>query len=258
MSSSSVQFYGIEPVLEAYGNASCPRFSLWTGKLLLLKYDGWKDDEFVKPSMEEGLQTLNNYLNAMYQGSTAIYTLKLYEDMTDKQKITPSTEYSTAFNFKVNESLGQQGMGVVRQPYGVMAELQKTNQRIDALIEAMNNDDEEEDEPEEKKSFVNTITGGLIADNQEVKELIDLCKSLFAPQQPIQSTPATVGNVQRVSEISSDVETGSDRLNRINKAVQVLEQLDPNFVDNLEILAKVAQRDPQQFKQFLMILKSLE
>src|SRR5262249_34048533 len=103
MSYGAVQFYGIDPVVEAYLNKRTPAFALWCGKELQFRYDGTESEDVNGvPSMEEGAQLLRAYLEAIYPGSTALYTLKTYDEIPPGTKIRPSTEYDTAFNFKLS------------------------------------------------------------------------------------------------------------------------------------------------------------
>lgn len=249
MNVSSVQFYGIDAVLKAYENADVPRFGLFAGKNLLLKYDGWSREGFTEPSIDAGIQLLNDYLSNMYQATTAIYTLKVYEDIGEKDKIKPSTEYSSAFSFKIGEPVGLPGGGVVGGVVG--QELKKINERLDRI----DNVDDLDDDVEEK-NFVQTITGGMIKDMGELRELVDLVKPFFVGQQP--EPVRSVGNINKVSDISSEVDTESEKWNRVRTAFASLELLDSKFIEHFELLADIAKRDPAQFKHFLLILESLK
>lgn len=89
VSSGGIQFFGIESVMEAYLNMRVPAFSIAQGKAFLMKYDGSTPGEaFTAPTLEEGQQILNSYLDALFKGS-AIYTLKVYEDLPPGERLNP-------------------------------------------------------------------------------------------------------------------------------------------------------------------------
>ena len=255
--SSSVQFFGIDNVLQAYRNCDIPAFALWTGKTLLLKYDGYSNGEYTKPTIDEGEQLLNEYLNAMYQQSTAIYQLKVYEDLTAKTKIKPSTEYSQAFNFKIGDAA--QGYNTIgySQKNNAYSELQELKNKVAEL----ENERIEPEPQEEKKSFIHSITGGMFDDTDELEKVVGLVTRLFRPQQPVKTqTFAGVGQhtvtENRVSDISS--ESGNTEEQRINTALSALQKADTMIIEHLELLARIATNEPAQFKQFLAILDTLK
>lgn len=249
----SVQFFGIDNVVNAYENSNVAPFAIFTGRTLIYKYDGWTNGDWHKPTIEEGVQLLNEFLNSMYEGSTSVYTLKVYEDLEEQEKIKPKTDYSSAFQFKivnpVKETIGN---------YPSYGSLKGITDRLDRIESSLSQ--EETGEPEQpKKSLVHMITGGMIQDNQELKELITIGKMLFEKKEVQPVLNKAMGNVktQKVGDISSEDTPASDRVKRMEKAISIIEETDPEFLKHLEILSRIAQNDPQQFKQFLLILETL-
>jgi hypothetical protein len=92
----NVQFRGIDTVLKAYENRNCPAWSLWVAKQFLFKYEG-STVEDAKGNLEETLAMIEE------NGSTAIYTLKIYEDLKQGQKITEKMECHGSFNFRLQD-----------------------------------------------------------------------------------------------------------------------------------------------------------
>src|SRR5258706_15867030 len=109
---SGVQFIGIDDVVQAYTNKRVPAFAIWCGRDMQFRYDGTDPDQgYMKPTMQEGAQLVNDYLSGMWQGSTALYVLKVYDGLKANEKIKPSTEYDTAFNFKLYAAQNEMANG---------------------------------------------------------------------------------------------------------------------------------------------------
>lgn len=256
--SAGIQFYGIDNVVQAYANNQCAPFALWSGKLQLLKYDGNGPDGYKKPTIEEGQQLLNEYLNAMYQGTTAIYTLRTYEDLKEGEKIKPSTEYDTAFNFKINVAQQQEGLIPYTGTRGnnmIVEELRSLKAEIAAIKSGEDDDDTEE------PSIIGMVND-LVQEPAKLREVAesiaiigDVVKGFLG--MPIQNRVASIGHVNRVSDISSDTETQEQKLNRLQNALDELERHDPQIVDHLEQLATIAKRDPKKFKGLIGMLTML-
>lgn len=254
---AGIQFFGIDNVVQAYVNNQCAPFSLWSGKLQLLKYDGTGPDGYKQPTVQEGMQLLNDYLCAMYSGTTAIYTLRTYEDLKPGEKIKPSTEYDTAFNFKINVAPQASDGTMVYAGTGrgnnlVLEELKKINSRIDTL-EGLDDDDEE--------PTVIGMVNDLVQEPEKLREvvssvaiLVDMAKDFLG--LPV-SHRAQVGNVNRVSDISSDTESQEERVNRLQGALNDLEKVDPKIVDHLCKLAQIAKQNPGKFKGLIGMLEMM-
>jgi hypothetical protein len=252
---SAIQFYGIEAAVDAYVNKGTPAFAIWCGKQLQMRYDGTYGGDGTKPSIEEGAQLLRSYLEAIYQGSTALYTLKTYDEI-GTEKIRPSTEYDTAFNFKLGGPVemggGGYGMGRVSP---VMAEIAKLNARFDALTAE---DSEEDDDPE----TLQDVAIGLLNEPEKlrdtlenIKGLVDIGRALFG-FSPVATVPGSLGAVTRAGETNGS-RSAEDKYRDLEVALNTLEKYDPDLVGHLTKLAGLAESNPAQFKSLLGILEKL-
>jgi len=254
--SNSIQFYGIDQVVDAYKNRQVPAFSICAGKVLQFTYDGTDEfSEYRKPTIQEGIQVLLNYLSSMYSGTTAIYTLKVYDDLKEAQKIRPSTEYSTAFNFRLNEP-GMMGSGMIpyqRGGYGqqnmILEELQKLRQEIEELKE----EKEEDDEPETLEETI----AGILKDPAKLNQHVNTWKNLLGVNTP--QSHETVGNVvpfkkMSESENTTITETEEQRWQRLANAIDTLATYDKNIVEHFETLAKMAKEKPEKFQGLISMI----
>jgi hypothetical protein len=262
MANGAVQFYGIDSVLDAYSNKGTAAFAIWCGKELLFRYDGTTEDgKYIQPTISEGTQLLNNYLGAMYQGTTAIYTLKTYDELKQGQKIRPSTEYDTAFNFKICPSASEMmggigyggGGGITHSRNPVLAELQKMNERMTALE---NREAATDDDDESPKDLNEAIIGVLNEPSkmreliEPVKELIEIGRTMFGFPGPEPSR--VVGAVKQIGS-----QQGVDRETRLANALDTLEQADPQLVEHLEVLARLARTNRAKFDSIIKMVAVL-
>lgn len=142
--SSSVQFYGIKPVLQAYQNRDVEAWSLWQGKQYLFRGIGY--------------DALSAYLNMLDEaGSGAVYTLKVYDDIEDEKKIKETTPADGSFNFRFTDQSeyveGKQGrQRVGRAETGndslILGKLEAMEERLRAM---------EHPEPESKLGVIGEI-----------------------------------------------------------------------------------------------------
>lgn len=268
---SAVQYFGVEAVIEAYSNRNIPAFAIWSGKQLLFRYDGQSaEGDAVAPSIAEGEQILRQFLENLYQGSTATYILKTYDDLKPKEKIRPTTEYDTAFNFKLMEPVGFGGFGMpVSYPRGqggghggaLISALEKLDARLLRL--------EGGTDAEESPQTLNEAVIGLIDDPvktrdtlENVKMLVDIGRSLLGFNQ---SQPAFVGAVTRaqnnpaatIKDVINDEADQTGLRQRLEIALNTLGTIDPDIIIHLEKLASIAQTSPVKFKSLLSILETM-
>ncbi len=250
-----IQFFGIDNVIEAYENNAVPAFAVWSGKIPLLRYDGVDaSGTYTKPTIEEGRQLLENYLSAMYQGSTASYIMKIYSDLKPGEKIKPSTEFDTGFNFKIcaPSSEMMNGYPAVRGNNNpVIAALQKIDERLKVIEDGGIEDEEPEtiteavigmiNEPSKLSEFVGSL-----------KEIAELGKSLLTGQ-PMQ--PAHIGNIKRPGQTATALD--DSQLMRIGNAIELLGKYDPKITEHLERLAQLAEQDTKKFLSIVSMIDLL-
>ena len=86
----SIQFRGINNVLEAFQNRDVEAWSIYQGSQFLFKGMGVGDFETV--------------LKSLLKGNNVIYTVKVYEEITDLKQIKSKTPDDGSFNFRLYET----------------------------------------------------------------------------------------------------------------------------------------------------------
>ncbi len=248
--SSSIQFRGMNEVLDAYEARAVDAWSLWQGK------------QFMTKGIEG--ESLKTFIAALCKaGSTAIYTLKVFEDVTDIKQIKSSTDHDGSFNFRLFERDEESvGGGSYRSPGSLSYRFEQLEERMNKFFEKVEEEDPEEEE--EKNDVLGTITG-LLQDPDKLEKLINLGRSLLGSPQP----SYTLGNVSRAggdtgqqggpslspSNITPEkIADPEDRLNRLGVAIDTLEKQDPLLVEHMEKLAKISTDSPRQFLQLISML----
>jgi len=242
---SSVQFTGIENIIEAFEANDIPYFGVFAGKSLIFK-NPTRGEEAIQDTFEAS-ELLRSFLYKLNKGSNAVYTLKLYENLpaggiTDK---TPA-------NFSINFRLNLEGMYLTNdkavqyeQKQSQQAEILAELKALRMKVETMEGTDEEE---EEKNPIIGALTSNPEVMNALVMAAVGAITGIiskFAPQQqPIKMQPAING----VNEEPTEQQ-------KIDKAIEVLSQSTPNLGDSLLILAKMSIDNPQQYKWLLGMLK---
>lgn len=242
---SSVQFTGIDNIIEAFEANDIPYFGVFAGKSLIFK-NPTRGEEAIQDTFESA-ELLRSFLYKLNKGSNAVYTLKLYENLsaggiTDK---TPA-------NFSINFRLNLEGMYLTNdkavqyeqkqsQQSEILAELKALRMKV----ETMEGTDEEEE--------TNPIIGALTSNPELMSSLVLAAVGAitgiinkFAPQQqqPIKMQPAINGITDEPTEQK-----------KIEKAIEVLSKSTPNLGDSLLILAKMSIDNEQQYKWLLGMLK---
>ena len=242
---SSVQFTGIENIIEAFEANDIPYFGVFAGKSLIFK-NPTRGEEAIQDTFEAS-ELLRSFLYKLNKGSNAVYTLKLYENVpaggiTDK---TPA-------NFSINFRLNLEGMYLTNdkavqyeQKQSQQAEILAELKALRMKVETIEGTDEEE---EEKNPIIGALTSNPEVMNALVMAAVGAITGIiskFAPQQqPIKMQPAING----ISEEPTEQQ-------KIDKAIEVLSQSTPNLGDSLLILAKMSIENPQQYKWLLGMLK---
>lgn len=221
---ATVQFYGIEQVMEAAENLNCPAWGIFISRALFTKYEG--------SDMSESLQLLDKNLQALGKsGTTGIYTLKFFEADPGKTiKINERTVCDGgSFNFKLIEP-EEREMRLIgnSSQYGVIAEmkkeielLKKQKEEAEALID---------DEPES----IGTVLIDLIKNPDQLAQLVNVGRSLMG--LPVQNMGA-IGSTRAMPE--NVMESKENDLERLGAAIDSLEKKDPRLIEHLEKLSKM-------------------
>jgi hypothetical protein len=240
--SRSVQFYGIETALEAYDNQKIPAWGLFQAGQFLAKYDG--------TDLDEGATLLETFLRKIeigYGGNDqTTYTLCVYENPGGK--ITSKTPYDGSFNFRLVQRLeAHQG------------NLQNQDERIGRIIEeklaaaGIGAADEEDEEPAGPWNAI-----GKLLDHPEIKQalasrvigFVDRFLGGGSAPLPVQQQPAPAAAMGAVTLSAEEIE-------RVNQAVAILVERDPEIGSHLMAIANVAQADPAKYRSLISMLSLL-
>jgi len=210
---AAVQFWGVDAVVKAYELRGVETWALFqTQKNMLQKGN---DSESLK-----------EFINSLWQESTAVYTLQFYE--CDVSEVKPSTHNDGSFNFRLNEPETSTRVGSSKETL-ILSELNA----LKLKFEEFEND---EPDPDPDPDMFERINGLL-----EKPAIVGLINKLTGlNMQPI----AKVGNVP-----------GS--VDDIDKAIAILKTKDPFLGTHLMKLATMATNNPDNFKFLLNTLDSL-
>lgn len=223
-----VQFRGREDVVKAYDNLKVPRWAIFNGKTLNEKYEG--------DSMEEGALCLEQYLEMVERSNTSsIYTLKTYEDLAQGQEIKPSTECDRSFNFQVGEG------GTPGYSSSMRRELDELKTKLAKY------DDDAEGEEEKISGFEKTFQ--FILEMPGVKERIGIAIGSFLDKLLPMGT-----NINPQPAAMGAVPGEQDQLAKVQSALAILVEVDPNIGDNLLKIAQIAKQDKQKYFQLAAML----
>jgi len=266
--SVAVQFIGIDAVVKAFEYKKTAAWSIFQGRNLLHKHEG-KD-------IDESADTLQEFLQMISTGTTAIYTLKVYENV---EKITEKTGCDGSFNFRlVGEDTRQRTNEYFENGRSKLLE------RLEAIEEKLNDDEE----PEEPPSALGALGNILLADPSKLPQLVSSLLSTLSlilpgqkqqappPQmQPVympapQQVPQTVypiandynlpagaiGNIEGTPKTTFTV-NGAGESDPLLQAIETLRRNDPKIVEHLGKLANMSESDKGTFEYLLKILDSM-
>jgi hypothetical protein len=220
---ASIQFYGIDSVVDAAHNRKCPKWAIFQGSQFLFKHES--EDQAESESFLH--QVLDNI-----QQSTAVYTIKFYEDTV---KIKDKTPHDGSFNFRLigEDERNQKQLIYQNNNRNVLDKLEA----IEARIKVM-----EEEEYEEEPESMQGILAGLLKEPEKLGALINIGKSFFGmrtqQQQPV-----------RVS--------GTPDTEKLHKALETLKKNDPNIIEHLHKLAEISETNQATFKYLLSMLEKM-
>jgi len=222
---AAVQFWGKDSVLKAYEHRNCPSWSIWQGRQFLFKNEC--------ADISEGREALAEVLEMISEQSSAIYTLKVYEEIGKSEKIKSTTPDDGSFNFKLigEEVAASRSVGYV-QNNALISEINALKLQMSEMRNGNNNEPEPDmwdriDELLEKPVVIGAINKLLG---------IDL------------STPtnrAALGNVP-------------DDDSLIEKAIVILKEKDSRLGAHLWKLATMATNSPTNFNFLLTTLDSMQ
>lgn len=223
---ASVQFFGINAVLQAAENRGCPKWAIFQGKQFLFKCE--------LDTLEESIDFLGQILENLEQ-STAVYTICFYEDA---EKIKANTPHDGSFNFRTISETDRQNISA-KYESGKNAIFDKLQAIEDRLIML----EQEPEDEEEESGTINGIVKGFLTEPDKLLQLIEVGKSLLG-----------IGTRNRQAAMAGIPEQAN--ADTISKAVALLSQADPNFAEHIQKLAKLATEQPALFKQLIKMLEN--
>ena len=226
-----VQFKGEDKVLQAYINRGIPSFAIFLGSQLILPYPC--------DNIETGRAALSDFLQAISEGTNAVYTLKVYEDLDEKGKIKDKTPSDGSFNFQ----LWGQNMSVYDGQQARINGMNEMVSRLSAIEKKLG--DGPEKEPtiyDHVLDFCETDVGKIVAP-QLIGGVLRMLG--MANNQPV-FNPPNLGAIRGIPE--------SDQL---TNAIEVLKQYDPKLPEHLFKLAQLAKADPGQFAMLIMMIDKI-
>lgn len=250
MRSNTVSFRGVKQVLDAYTMQDMSAWSIWNGKDLMFAYEG--------DSVTQGGNELRQTLDALREGgSQASYSLKVYEDLPKKAKITSSTPYSRALSFSVFALDGDDNPYQARQNTVIGAlEARFTAMQEDMMgrmLKRMDEDDKKKEEVIVEKSGIGALLNGLL-EMPEIKQAIAMgAVSLMSKIMPMNkgALPAKVAGTSQGETVSV---LNDDQVGKVQRAIDILCTKDPALGDHLLKVAELATNSPNKYKMFTGML----
>jgi hypothetical protein len=245
---AAVQFFGTKDVVEAYNDRGILCWGIVESRKLL--------------NAGDDADTLTKYLDRLSRsGTAATYTLQFYRDCDDPESITPKTECSSSFNFKLTESSHIAGVGMQAAAGGGVVQ-KKLNDYMEKVVgEVIEERLSGKPEKPEKPSFEDTLMGLL----QEPEKLIGLINSVkgFLTPQPAIGMPVRMGATTEVRRAGAAqpaqaappaVWDSEKEMEKLYNAVQRLVIVDPGIISTIEKLADMAEKSPEKYKMAKMML----
>lgn len=224
--SGSIQFKGTKAVLEAYDNNDVAAWAIFESKRMMVKHT---DRDFLEAYLK----------NLQECGTNATYTLKVYEDVTDRKQIKENTPCDGSFNFKVftfdeYENVREDSAPIQRYK-GVMAqEIREIKEQLQQVLSERTNE-----EPPSRLGII-----GEIMESPLGPYVGQIIQNWLAPAG--RTLSAAVGNLPASSTAGNGGTSGS-----LQDTINSLRQYDPRINEHLAKLLKIATDDLPSF-QFLI------
>jgi len=242
-----IQFHSIDKACEAFLNRDCKAWSVWAGKQFLFNYIG-STTEDAALQLQQLLESLDTSAS-----SSAIYTLKVYEDLKKAEKITEKTPSNGSFNFRLKE-YNQENTNW----FSTFKEENKLlKQQVEDLRAELDSVPEESDEDD--KTMIGKIGEMILNDPQKLPAIIAAFKNvmqMFVPEQPKLSAlhESNTGNNPASYSIGSiDKQAGE-----LPAIIETLKAKDERLQDHLQKLSDLADKDPEGFKYLLTMLDNIK
>lgn len=229
------EFLGLQETLAAFEARNVDSWAVFSGTRFIMK--------------GQGMNELEQFLAMIARsGTSAIYTLKVYEDLPAGTKLNSKTPDDGSYNFKLFDLYGNSGaLSGALQPYRVGSNPADLKKLIQEAIDEMT-----PPEPE-APGVLEQMGDAFIGMLQEPRKLAEFIGALTG--QPVRSIP-TVGAVTRVGSAETAEIINEATAPRISGAVERLGRVDGAIVEHLEKLATMAENEPGRFKMLVGLLDS--
>lgn len=232
--SGSVQFIGIDPVINSYQARKVPAWGMFQNRQFLFKYEG--------TDLEEGAELLSKILEQVADGP-AVYTLKVYEN-PPAGKIREKTECDGSFNFRISETTATAQASAIggAANYEIMRALDGIKRDQDELKKRFDMEEAEENTDAEIGAVNSPI--GIVKEIlllPGVGEMISgIAARFFSP------IPVNTAGVAGIAGAPSDI-SENEELQRVLIAYQAIKEGMPDALQLLEKLAYMQANDPKKF-----------
>lgn len=228
--SSSIQFWEVDSVLQAFNNRRVEAWSINCGKQFMFK--GIGEDE------------LKNILDQLSRSnSAATYTLKIYEEIEDPTQIKSNTPDDGSFNFKFNQELQNRYSSIRERGFNpgdenvILSKLQAIEERLNA-----------EEEEEENNYGLGKI--GQVLQHPTIQQIapgiIQKLLSAILGEDAAKQIPGIASPGATIGAVPTD--------QNLFDVVNELKKHDPDLYSHLQKLLAIAQQQPETFKMFLNYL----
>ena len=239
---------GTDGVLDWFdGVVKTPYFSVWNGKQICYS---WSEND-----LDKGRDMLETNLRVFETNKVGDpFILKLHPALDKNDLITDKSPVYASLNFRVFDSYalqpGYAATGAIA--FENNPKLQALSDKVDHLSLLL----DREPEPEPAPGFMGSINKVLEIPgvSDAVAPLIGALTNMVLKglNLPVPAPAPVAHSGGALSGISEDQEI------KINQALDILEQVDPNLGDSLLRLAAIAQKDPNKFKTLLSMLSMYE
>lgn len=230
---------GVVSWYEELADKDTPYYSVWLGKQLRFTYDG--DD------IEEGAELLKKNLEMVSrQRNSSLLTIKLHKEKN--RYVNDKTPYNAAIEFRC-VPIEEDEVAYASLPKGIIGQLQ---QQIKDL-------------KEEKNAAPKGIMGYLepMLENPEVQAMLagmaagvfQKVMGIFAPGGQPGALPTS--HPQPAAAMAGVQDPNETEAEKLDEALLNLEKADPEIIDDLARLAKLATDKPDVFKLLVTQLRSM-
>lgn len=231
----SVQFLGVKNAVRAYKNMGIANWAVVCGNDLLECYED--------NNLEAGTALLTTYLSELAANrSNGFYSLRVYDDLPKNGRIRIKTEAARSFRFSLSEEKSTDTQ--------VNREILERLERIEARQAV-----EMTEDPDEKKdNSIGAFLSGLMEEpaikqaiGAGLAKIVDLFMKPLNPMQSNYTQPAAIGNAET---------GGNDQVQKVQSAIEILWQVDPQLGDHLQSIAAIAQTNPKKYQTLVSMLNA--